>query len=81
MSDYPGLREVLELQDLLGWQPLLEGRPACGWAELQHCYLLWLGRRRSGRRWLTALIKKLWEITWAQWDHRNSILGWLFLLF
>ena len=29
--------------------------------------------RRSGRRWLTALIKKLWQVAWDLWEQRNGI--------
>jgi hypothetical protein len=27
----------------------------------------------SGRRWLTALIIKLWQVAWNLWEHRNGI--------
>jgi len=30
--------------------------------------------RRSGFRWTVALIKKLQEVAWDMWDHRNGIL-------
>ena len=30
--------------------------------------------RRSGFRWTVALIKKLQDIAWDMWDHRNGIL-------
>jgi hypothetical protein len=29
---------------------------------------------KSGRRWVFALIRKLWTVAWDQWQHRNSIL-------
>ena len=29
---------------------------------------------KSSRRWASALIRKLWEVSWDQWDHRNEIL-------
>jgi hypothetical protein len=32
------------------------------------------GSRRSGLRWLTALIQKLWDIAWDMWDNRNRVL-------
>jgi hypothetical protein len=31
-------------------------------------------RRRTGLRWLTALIQKLWDVAWDMWDHRNRVL-------
>ena len=30
-------------------------------------------QRRTGRRWLTSVIQKLWDIAWDMWDDRNSI--------
>ena len=33
-----------------------------------------MGSRRTGRRWVEALIEKLWEISWTMWDHRNKVL-------
>jgi hypothetical protein len=43
----------------------------------QRCYE-WLGSRRSGLLWLTALIQKLWniawDIAWDIWDNRNRVL-------
>jgi hypothetical protein len=74
VSSFLGLQEVVTKQDALGWQSLLEGRPAIGWREVQHRYLQWIGSRRSGLRWLTALIQKLWDIAWDTWDHRNRVL-------
>jgi hypothetical protein len=29
---------------------------------------------KSGRRWVSALSRKLWTVAWDQWEHRNSIL-------
>jgi hypothetical protein len=29
--------------------------------------------RRSGRRWLISLIKKMWDIAWDFWSHRNGV--------
>jgi len=31
-------------------------------------------RRKSTRRWTVELIKKLWNISWDMWDHRNEAL-------
>jgi hypothetical protein len=74
VGSFPGLQEVVTKQDTLGWQSLLEGRPAIGWREVQHRYLQSIGSRRSGLRWLTALIQKLWGVAWDTWDHRNRVL-------
>ena len=26
----------------------------------------------TGKRWITTLIKKLWQISWNMWEHRNG---------
>ena len=30
--------------------------------------------RRTGKRWVEALIKTLWDVSWTMWDHRNGAL-------
>jgi hypothetical protein len=35
--------------------------------------LLVPGKRNSGERWVRLLIKKLWDVAWYQWDHRNEV--------
>jgi hypothetical protein len=69
-----GLRAVVQQQDKIGWKILLEGRPVLGWSTVQDRYLQKIHSRRSGLRWLTALIQKLWFIAWDMWDHRNKVL-------
>ena len=44
------------------------------WARVQQEYYQWIGIQRSGKRWVTALIKKLWQILWDIWDNRNDFL-------
>jgi hypothetical protein len=41
---------------------------------VQQRYYEWIGSRRSGLRWLTAQIQKLWDIAWDMWDNRNRVL-------
>jgi hypothetical protein len=74
IGTFEGLPAVVQRQDEIGWQSLLEGRPALGWSEAQQRYFEGLGSRRTGLRWLTALIQKLWDIAWDMWDHRNRVL-------
>jgi hypothetical protein len=28
---------------------------------------------RNGRRWLSSIIKRLWNIAWDLWEHRNGV--------
>ena len=74
VSNFLGLRATIECQDRIGWQAMLEGTPVIGWAEVQQRYLEWRKKRRTGKRWLLAVIQKMWDVAWDLWDHRNGIL-------
>ena len=41
---------------------------------VQDVYFKWLGMKRTGMRWVVALIKKLWDVSWDQWENRNEAL-------
>ena len=58
----------------MGWQAFLEGTPVKQWAEVQQCYYDWIKSKKSGERWLTAIIQKVWDVAWDLWEHRNSIM-------
>ena len=64
---------VLE-QDEIGWESAFTGLWAKGWAEaqLRHFESIWKPTHRQ--RWLAALIKKLFQISWDMWEHRNGIM-------
>jgi hypothetical protein len=72
-SNIPGLTDTIHQQDSMGWQSLLEGKWAVGWSILQDKYFKWKGRKNTGRRWLVAVIQKLWDTAWDFWDHRNQV--------
>jgi hypothetical protein len=61
-------------QNAVGWQAFIEGCPTKGWRESQQQYNEYLRSRKTGLRWLSALIRKLWQVAWDMWEHRNSIL-------
>jgi hypothetical protein len=69
-----GEREAAEHQDTIGWTNFMIGRMAPEWASAQQRYFDWLGRRRTGKRWLVAITVKLLNLSWDMWDHRNKIL-------
>jgi ribonuclease HI len=69
-----GEREASEHQDIIGWTNFMIGRMAPEWAAAQQSYFDWLGRRRTGKRWLVAITVKLLNLSWDMWDHRNKIL-------
>jgi hypothetical protein len=74
VSNFLGLRQTIEDQERVGWQAMLAGIPVIGWAEVQQRYLVWRKKRKTGKRWLSAIIQKLWNVAWDMWDHQNSIL-------
>jgi len=58
----------------IGWEAAFHGCWSCGWAEAQEQHFKFFQTKKSGRRWLAALITKLWQVAWDMWEHRNGIL-------
>ena len=52
----------------------MRGSLATLWKEIQQGYYVAIGRRKTGARWASELIKKLWLISWDQWADRNMTL-------
>ena len=71
-SRFEGVNEARNYQNRIGWGIMLEGCATHRWATAQQKYYEWIGSKKSGNRWMTNLIKKLWNISWNVWDHRNS---------
>jgi hypothetical protein len=61
-------------QSEMGWKHGFEGRWHVQWQIAMDKYYKEKGLRRSGKRWLNAIIKKLWAIAWDLWEHRNGIM-------
>jgi len=61
-------------QSDIGWQLFLEGCLSFEWAALQEEYYKFISSRRTGKCWAISLLKKLWQIAWELWDHRNEVL-------
>ena len=72
-TDYPGLTAAIQAQDLLGWQNFLDGLLTPEWESVQSTYLTWINSKQTGKRWVEALITKVWDVAWDQWQHRNGI--------
>lgn len=72
-SSEPNIRRAFQQQQRLGCNDVMFGWWTTGWAEAQHLYLQSISRRTTGRRWLSRLIKKQWEISWDMWRHRLAI--------
>jgi hypothetical protein len=60
------------IQDILGWQLALEGCMSKSCIETQSEYLHSIHSTKNPLRWLSAIIKKLWQIAWSLWDLHNS---------
>jgi hypothetical protein len=69
---WPGVNDIVLLQDSIGWRTFLEGGILHAWAAKQQDYYDWLQKRNTSKRWITTLIKKLWQISWNMWEHRNG---------
>ena len=54
---YTGLQTALHGQDNMGWEAAFEGHWHTEWIGVQQRYYQYLGSRRTGKRWLTSLIK------------------------
>jgi hypothetical protein len=72
-SANPLLRDILRRQSASGWKNFYEGTPVKGWSNIQQQHFKSIGSMRSGKRWLQALIQKLWDVSWDLWQYRNDI--------
>ncbi len=62
------------MQNSIGWQQFFEGWISVSWKKAQQsCYSL-IHSHHTGYRWITSLIKKLWNVAWNLWEHCNDIL-------
>ncbi len=68
------LEEILNRQRAISWQRFFEGWILSDWAVAQHKYYKSIKCLQTGKRWTVALIKKLWDVAWDLWEHRNGIL-------
>jgi hypothetical protein len=66
--------ELVEHQSSIGWDGPFYGWMSCYWAKIQQDHFNFIRSRRTGRRWLVAVIKKLWEVSWDFWSHRNGVM-------
>ena len=67
------LRTAYARQQEMGWTACLEGRLDLHWRETQAAYFKAIASRKNTLRWTAALITKLWDVAWDQWEHRNGI--------
>jgi hypothetical protein len=66
-----GLFHAISEQTSIGWN-FLDGFVTTEWKTVQDEYYKWLDMRRTGRRWIIALLTKLWDVSWSMWEDRND---------
>jgi len=66
----PPLAEAVREQQDIGWGAMLMGLQSRRWEHIQGEHFRNQGSLRSGRRWVTELIKKFWNTAWDMWSYR-----------
>jgi hypothetical protein len=65
-------KPAFEAQTNMGWKNFFEGFLAVEWQEVQALHFARIGSKKSTKRWASALIRKLWQVAWDLWEHRNG---------
>jgi hypothetical protein len=68
------LQRVLGLQDLMGWEAAFAGCWVKGWAKEQGGWCRFEHSHFTGKRWLMAIVEKLWNTAWGTRQHRSHVL-------
>ena len=66
------IQSIIEQQTKVGWKNFLYGRVVPAWQH-EHTKLVPSKNGYKSKRWLTQLIRKLWNVAWDLWEHRNGI--------
>ena len=75
LSPYPpAIAQAAKAQDRIGWGSFLEGGVSILWSAAQALFLPFTKSPKTSRQWTTALIQKLFNVAWDQWEHRNKYL-------
>jgi hypothetical protein len=72
---WPGVNDIVRLQDRAGWKAFLEGAVLNAWTAKQQEYYNWIKRKNTGKQWTITLIKKMWETSWNMWEQQNGELN------
>jgi hypothetical protein len=71
---YGGSRELLQaaqMQDRIGWFELMHGKLAIQLVQIQEKYSSSNNNGLDGKRWATAIVTQLQEMSHSQWLYRN----------
>jgi hypothetical protein len=71
-TSIPWLHELYVKQQNCGWRNFFEGLLLSDWRDAIQDYHQKLASKKSPKRWISALIRKMWMIAWDLWEHRNG---------
>jgi len=68
------LHDLVQNQSDIGWDGPFYGWMSQHWANIQQEFFNSICSRRTGQRWLISVIKKMWDVSWDFWNHRNGVM-------
>jgi hypothetical protein len=70
----PWIRELARKQGECGWRNFFEGMLLRDWYHAICNHFQTIHSKKSPQRWISALIRKMWQIAWDLWEHCNRFL-------
>ena len=71
----PHTKAMIQAQHDIGWGHALDGCIHKQWREeIALFHKNNYSNKVSHKRWTTAIIRKMWDVSWDMWDQRNAIL-------
>ena len=68
-------KAMIEAQLGIGWGHALDGCIHLTWrTEMTSFSNAKTNHKFSPKRWTTAIIRKMWDVSWDMWDQRNAVL-------
>lgn len=64
-------KQAFAAQEKLGWTAFVEGRIAIEWEQARTGWIR-QPQQRVSRRWATAMVQKMWDVSWDMWNQRNE---------
>ena len=69
----PVTREFYNQKKIV-WLQALMVPTSSNCTNIQNLHLQYLGTKDIGKRWISAFIRKLWDMAWDVWKHQNHTL-------
>lgn len=66
------IQEATTHQDRIGWKCFMDGFFTTKWRTGLRAHYLFIKSQKSEILWMAKLQRKLWEIAYKMWDHRNN---------